>query len=163
MASVTAGISGFSTYLPPHRVALEDWCDWSGALQKNELRVTSIPLEHPGGSLAYRLDWPDRSLAFVTDTTADLSAPYVNFIHGVDLLVHECNFTDQYQELAIKTGHSWTSRVAEVAAAAEVGQLVLTHVNPLADANDPVDLAVAQQLFPRTSLAYDGMEVEIAR
>lgn len=30
MASVTAGISGFSAYIPPYRVALEDWCQWSG-------------------------------------------------------------------------------------------------------------------------------------
>jgi hydroxymethylglutaryl-CoA synthase len=30
MATATAGISGFSVYLPPHRVQLEDWCRWSG-------------------------------------------------------------------------------------------------------------------------------------
>ena len=24
------GISGFATYLPPYRVCLEDWCNWSG-------------------------------------------------------------------------------------------------------------------------------------
>ncbi len=30
MATATAGISGFSAYLPPHRVQLEDWCRWSG-------------------------------------------------------------------------------------------------------------------------------------
>ena len=29
--SLNVGISGFSTYLPPYRVSLEDWCRWTGA------------------------------------------------------------------------------------------------------------------------------------
>ena len=28
-------------------------------------KVTCFPLEHPGGSHGFRLDWPDRSLAYV--------------------------------------------------------------------------------------------------
>ncbi len=30
MASLQPGISGFATYLPPHRVQLKDWCRWTG-------------------------------------------------------------------------------------------------------------------------------------
>lgn len=31
MATRTIGLSGFSVYLPPYRVDLERWCDWTGA------------------------------------------------------------------------------------------------------------------------------------
>jgi ribonuclease Z len=69
-------------------------------------RLTYFPLEHPGGSLGFRLDWPGRSMAYVTDTTARTDADYVRHIRGVDLLVHECYFSDDLAEFANKTGHS---------------------------------------------------------
>ena len=33
-------------------------------------RLSHFPLDHPGGSIGYRLDWPGHSMAYVTDTTA---------------------------------------------------------------------------------------------
>ncbi len=123
-------------------------------------RLRYFPLEHPGGSVGYRIDWPDRSLAYVTDTTAAADLPYVDLIRGVDVLVHECNFPDGMEELARVTGHSCTTPVAEVAAAAGVGRLVLAHVNPLSQDRDPVNLAVARRIFPQTELGYDRMEIE---
>lgn len=133
--------------------------EWAPLTSSVELRdggkLTSFPLPHAGGSLAFRLDWPGHSLAYVTDTTATADAPYLDFIRGVDLLVHECNFTDDLAEWAVKTGHSHTTPVAELAAKANVGRLVLTHVNPLADDTDPVNLAAARRLFPRTELGRD--------
>jgi ribonuclease BN (tRNA processing enzyme) len=122
-------------------------------------KVTHFPLEHPGGSLGYRLDWPDRSLAYVTDTTADPAAAYVEQIRGVDLLLHECYFRDEVREWAIKTGHSWTSAVAQVARQADVGRLVLLHVNPLDPSDDPVGLDVARRIFPNTQIGCDQMEI----
>ena len=62
--------------------------------------LTHFPLRHPGGSVGYRIDWPDRSLAYVTDTVAAADADYVEKIRGVDLLIHECNFGDDQPEQA---------------------------------------------------------------
>lgn len=123
-------------------------------------RVTAFRLPHPGGSLGFRFDWPDRSLAYVTDTTAGPDADYVQAVAGVDLLLHECNFRDSESEWAEKTGHSHTSQVARVAAKAAVGKLLLTHFNPLDDSHDPVGLDRAREIFPNTILAEDGMTVE---
>ncbi len=122
-------------------------------------RLTHFPLLHPGGSLGMRLDWPGRSMAYVTDTTAAVSAPYVELIRGVDLLVHECNFPDGQEELARLTGHSCTSAVAKVAQAAGVGRLVLIHFNSLSEEADPIGLRAAQAIFPATALGEDGMEL----
>jgi ribonuclease Z len=122
--------------------------------------LTSFPLTHPGDSVGFRLDWPGHSMAYVTDTIADPAASYVERIRGVDLLVHECNFTDDFRERAILTGHSHTTPVAQVAKHAEVGQLVMVHLNPLIDGGDPVGLEVAKAIFPRTTVAHDNMLVE---
>jgi ribonuclease BN (tRNA processing enzyme) len=122
--------------------------------------LTHVPLGHPGGSVGYRLDWPGHSLAYITDTTAAEDAGYREFVHGVNVLVHECNFTDSDCDLAILTGHSCTSDVARLAKAAGVDRLILTHVNPMAPEADPVDLATAQAIFPATSLAADEMTID---
>jgi len=140
-------------------------CEWrplgEQPLLLGGFKVTHFPLAHPGGCVGYRLDGPGRSLAYVTDTTATVDARYIEAIRGVDLLIHECNFRDSEHEWAVKTGHSSTSLVAGVAARAGAGRLVLIHLNPLNSAADPVDLAVARQIFANTELGHDGMELQL--
>lgn len=122
-------------------------------------RVTWCPLQHPGGSTGYRIDWPDRSLAYITDTIANGS--YLEFIRGVDVLIHECYFPDDRTNLAEMTGHSHTTPVAAAARAAGVGQLWLVHIDPLHPEDDPIGLATARAIFPETHLAEDRLEIEI--
>jgi ribonuclease Z len=139
-------------------------CEWQ-PLSGNPLtisgtRVTHFPLVHPGGSIGYRLDWPGRSMAYVTDTTAAGGAAYVEHIRGVDLLVHECNFRDGQEHWALKTGHSSTTPVAQVAAQAGVRRLVLTHFQSLDESDDPIDLAAARRVFAATELGYDELAID---
>jgi len=139
-------------------------CQWqplpSEPFSLGGARVTHFPLIHPGGAVGYRLDWPDRSLAYVTDTTASPDADYVRHIRGVDLLVHECNFHDGQEEWALKTGHSSTTPVAQVAARAGAKRLVLVHFNALDESDDPIGLATARRIFAAIDLGYDGMAVD---
>jgi ribonuclease BN (tRNA processing enzyme) len=123
-------------------------------------RITHFPVKHPGGAVGYRLDIGGRSMAYVTDTTASLDASYIEHIRGVDLLIHECNFPDGREEHAALTGHSCATPVAEVAKAAEVGRLVLTHFDALDESDDPIGVETARRIFPRTDLAEDEMEVD---
>ena len=122
--------------------------------------LTHFPLVHQGGSIGYRLDWPGRSMAYVTDTTASVDADYIEKIRGVDLLLHECYLPDDKAEWAVKTGHSCLTPVVEVACRANVGRLVLVHINPLSTGSKPVDLDLARSVFPRTEIGEDLMELE---
>jgi len=117
------------------------------------------PLKHPGASRGFRIDWPDRSLAYITDTVADGS--YREFVRGVDLLIHECYFPDSQASFAVQTGHSHTTPVAELARDAGVGRMVLVHIDPLDDSDDPLDLPKARAIFPNTELAEDGLILEL--
>jgi ribonuclease BN (tRNA processing enzyme) len=123
-------------------------------------QLTHFALDHPGGAIGFRLDWPDRSMAYVTDTTATVGAGYADAIRGVDLLVHECYFPDPMADLATLTGHSVTTPVAQLARDVGAGRLVLVHVDPLADEADPIDLDAARALFPGTTLGQDLMEID---
>lgn len=123
-------------------------------------RLHHFPLTHQGGSLGFRLEWPGHRLAYVTDTVANPAADYVALVRGVDLLVHECYFDDDQSQWAERVGHSHTTPVAEVARAAGVGRLVLTHVNPLVSRIDEAALQTARAIFPNTLVGEDLMELE---
>ena len=123
-------------------------------------KLTHFPLKHPGGSLGYRLDWTDASLAYVTDTTATADADYIESIRNVDVLLHECYFPDGWEEKAELTGHSCLTPVAEVAAAADVGLLVLVHINPLDESDDPLGVDAAREIFPAIEIGEDGTTIE---
>jgi ribonuclease Z len=123
-------------------------------------RLTYFPVPHTGRTVGYRLDWPGHSMAYVTDTTASSEAAYVENLRGVDLLVHECYFSDARADLSIKFGHSRLSAVAEVARHAEAGRLMLTHINPLSTSGECLDLEAARTIFPRIDLAEDLAEAE---
>jgi len=140
--------------------------EWRDLADRVELRdggvVTHFPVPHPGGAVGFRIDWPGRSLAYVTDTTAAPDAKYLEKIRGVDLLLHECNFSDDEvsPEFALKTGHSQTSAVARVAKAVDAKRLVMIHLAPHTNKVDPVGLDVARKIFPNTELAEDLKPIE---
>lgn len=143
--------------------ALEDMGD---EFVIDETTIKWFPLEHPGGSVGYKLTWQTTSLAYVTDTTSKADSPYWSEIQGVDWLMHECNFSDEYAELAIKTGHSCLSDVLENAFRARISKLLLTHFNPLSLSDDPVGLElVTSRNLKRTpeqiALATDGMILDL--
>ncbi len=123
-------------------------------------RLTHFPLKHPGGSVGFRVDWPDRSLAYVTDTIAAPTAAYVEKIRGVDLLIHECYFDDDDPERADLTGHSCLSPVLQVAAKAGVDRLVLVHINPLMKDDREMDVDRVRSIFPKVEIGVDRMELE---
>ena len=137
---------------------------WQPLAEEVELsgggKITHFPLAHPGGSLGYRLDWPDASLAYVTDTTASPDADYIEKIRNVDVLLHECYFPDGWEDKAELTGHSCITPVAQVAAAADVGLLVLVHINPLSEEDDPLGVEAAREIFPAIELGEDGTTIE---
>jgi ribonuclease Z len=80
---------------------------------------------------------------------------------GADLLVHEATFSQTDVERARETGHSTAREAAEIAATAGVRRLVLTHISPRYTREAPELLAEARTVFADTTVARDGMEIEV--
>ena len=121
--------------------------------------------EHPGGSVAYRLDWPNLSpakrLVYASDTTGDISDAHAEWSRDADVLLHECYFRNDHAAWAEKTGHSWTDRVAEVAGKSKPKHLLLTHINPIQASEDPVEIdQIQSKLTGKVTLAADKMVIE---
>ena len=125
------------------------------------LTMTSFPVDHPGGCHGFRLEGNGISFAYVTDTTASLDANYLTQIQGVRTLLHECNFPDGWEDRAELTGHSCITPVAQVAAAAKVERLFLTHLNPLNESADPLNLDSVRDIFGNIEIATDQLVIDL--
>lgn len=121
------------------------------------VRVSNHPLTHPNGCLALRFDWPQKSLAYVTDTLGD--DRYFQFIRGIDLLIHERNFPDQLKTLAVASGHCTSADLVRAARSCGAKTVIATHFNPLTS-TDPLLEDNCYQQIPGVLSAHDEMCVE---
>ncbi len=102
-----------------------------------EATVTSIEVNHPGGNLAYRVDYRGRSFVYATDTEhgTERDQQLVEFSRDTDVLVYDAMYTeDEYLGKAgspkIGWGHSTWEAAVKVAREANVKTLVLFHHEP---------------------------------
>jgi ribonuclease Z len=100
-----------------------------------------------------------RVLVYSGDTRPTLSV--IEAARGADLLVHEATFGGDEAERAKETGHSTAAEAARVAHDAGVRRLVLTHISPRYNRDATELLAEARAVFPETTIARDGLTVEV--
>lgn len=81
--------------------------------------------------------------------------------HDADLLVHEATFADEEAERALETGHSTATEAANVASRAGARRLVLTHISARYSRDAQELEREAKRVFARTTIARDGMEIEL--
>jgi ribonuclease Z len=94
----------------------------------------------------------------VSGDTAPCQATEV-FAHEADLLVHEATFLEDEVERARETGHSTARQAAEIAAAAGVKLLALTHLSTRYFPRDVRDEARA--VFPDALVPRDFDTIEV--
>jgi ribonuclease Z len=76
-----------------------------------------------------------------------------------DLLVHEATFLDEEADRAAETRHSTARQAAELAAAAGVTMLALTHISPRYGAREVRE--EARSVFENTVVPRDFDRIEI--
>lgn len=77
-----------------------------------------------------------------------------------DVLIHDATSDAALEEKANRYGHSSARQAAQVAKAAEVGLLVLTHLSPRYE--DPTTiLADAKRVFENVRVAEDFLEIDV--
>ncbi|MFT3692378.1 MAG: MBL fold metallo-hydrolase [Kofleriaceae bacterium] len=143
--------------------------------------VTPIALNHPFGSVGYRIDADGTSWAYVSDTApfdqvihkqhflsgpeplsdddraalAHMRAELVKKLHGVDTVVYDTHFLPEEYARFPHYGHSTPDQALDVCAEAGVRQLVLYHHAP-SHSDEQMDQIAASYLAKG---AVKGIEV----
>jgi ribonuclease BN (tRNA processing enzyme) len=133
----------------------------AGEIRLPHCSINYFPLEHPGGSIGMLIEAQGKRIAYVTDTTPQRDAQTLQRLSNVDLLMHECYFSDNYQELSLKTGHSWIGAVTEIVEHTKPKRTLLIHVNPLAEVLNQRIVLTDQHRQLAMQFAEDEMIVEI--
>ena len=119
-----------------------DWTTPDGELIPNHL-LTTPPA-------------PVRSYAYCTDTA--YRPQLADLLKGTTCIYHEATFADEHSLLAKKTYHSTAAQAANIALAAQAGRLILGHFSSRYKSESTL-LDEAQEIFPNTILAEDGMRI----
>ncbi len=149
----------------PARVHLHDAPDEPWSL--GSAKVIARPIIHRGPTVGYRIEDGGRSLAYLTDhepaLSVDLSSVAPEWVSGLDVavgadvLIHDCQYTEEEYPDRAGFGHSSTKHVADFARLAGAHRLLLFHHDP----NHTDDQL--ETLCARVRELWDGGEVDLAR
>lgn len=124
---------------------------------------------HPrAGILIFRITYRRRSLVIATDTEGYVGSDQklIAFARRADVLVHDAEY-DEHEYCSVSPvrqgwGHSTWRMAVEVAQQAQVKRLVLHHHNPMHDDAYLEDMERrAQELFPNTIMAQEGLTLDV--
>lgn len=141
------------------------------SFQAGGFKIKATALNHPGGSLGYRIEVGGRSVAYLTDTApfakpgegvaagsdpTAAEARMLSFLADCDLVLYDTmyDYTEYLEKMT--WGHSYPEYAAALCGAARVGKLVLFHHLP--DASDD-DLDV----LARRWMEHQAPKVIVAR
>ena len=118
-----------------------------------DAKIHARVIPHPGTTLGYRIEADGRSIAYLPDhqqpaNGGSIPDGVLQLCDGVDLLVHDAQYTDFEMSHKPNWGHSTVDFAVRLALEARVGHLVLFHHDPSHD-----DEALDEMLGRATSLA----------
>lgn len=143
--------------------------------EREGIQVVKQPLNHPGGGVAYRINENGASCAYVTDNELEppkkLTTRYdqwVNYLHGVDVLIHDAQYTEDDMPHKHGWGHSLISQVRQLATDAEVGTLVMFHHDPERSDSELDEIQIENEKYlkskhapTRSVCAAEGMRISL--
>jgi phosphoribosyl 1,2-cyclic phosphodiesterase len=136
----------------------------AGGLKIGGVHIQYHALNHPQGSVAFRLDSGGRSVVFSTDTEhppTGVDEGLADFSRKADHFIYDATFTpEDYEAHRRGWGHSTWEAGTRLAAAAGVGRLYLSHLNPdFSDREVDRILRLARRRFARTEIARPGITI----
>lgn len=133
-------------------------------------RVRVARGHHPGGVLAYRIDYAGSSIVYATDTEhfACTDAELLKLAADADMLIYDAQYTPSEYEgqgrpSKLGWGHSTYEAGAKLAREAGVRQLVLFHHDPSRTDTEVLHIETsARALFSNTTAAREAMTLTLA-
>jgi len=148
------------------RISIEELEPGDGLIV-GDVKVSTAALNHPGGAIGYRLERQGRAVVYACDNEhreGGIDAQLLDLARGADVLVYDAQYLPEEYSSREGWGHSTYAKGAELAEAAGVGLLVLTHHDPARSDAEVADLELrCRELFPSTIAAREGYVVPVTR
>jgi len=136
-----------------------------GTLSVANTTIDVLPLNHPQGSLGFRLMHHGKTLTYCTDVELGVEWSDTNvrkLAHEADLFIVDSQYTPEELPAHRGWGHSSWKQGVEIGNEANAAQLALFHYNP-----NHEDAAIEQMLenakkgHPNVIATWEGLEVTI--
>lgn len=184
----------FSKILRPHYfpVRLEElqadlqYHPLSSSITIGDINIHTLPCEHPGGALAFRIDTSGRRIGYVTDheflkgyrgNPAELNLedplvqPYhqlIDFLRQCDLLMHEAQYTPREYRSKVGWGHSSMSNATTLMRLCNIQNWQVIHHDPAANDEDlrrraqlHWQIMADADIRCQVNLAFDGLALPL--
>lgn len=105
----------------------------------DDIKISTIPLNHPGGSTGYRIDFKGKSYACITDTehvTGQHDENILSLIDNIDVFSYDCSLLDNEMCDFKGYGHSTFEEGMRLAKLANAGSLLASHHMPFRNDED---------------------------
>lgn len=147
----------------------------SDTIQIGNVTVETMPMNHPGGSYGYRINYNGKSVVYATDSeyidmSADALLPVINFFWDADMVIFDAQYTMLENIEKENWGHSNVFSGIDIAVEANVKSLYFIHHEPTYnDAKLEEILEKAKQYLKisqpesamRVYLAIEGLTVNL--
>ena len=134
------------------------------------VHVVARMVPHIGPTLGYRLEWGGRSIAYVSDHQQPVDGALTmadgarELVQGVDLLIHDAQFTQAEFEHKRHWGHCTIDYARWLAAECNVGTLALFHHDPTRTDDELDDVGRAcTSSGPLVVVAREGLTLSLDR
>ncbi len=150
-------------------------CSGPGCGSCRRMKIDTVPLSHPNGGYGFKFQENGRSFVLLTDNELGFQHPggllpyeYVDFCHGVDLLFHDAQYTDDDYAKTRSWGHSTFAQALKLAMDAKVKRLGIFHHDP--DRTDADLDRIVSELQAKAAEAgskleifavFEGMQIEL--
>jgi phosphoribosyl 1,2-cyclic phosphodiesterase len=137
-------------------------------VQIDKIVVKSVSLDHPGGSLGYKIICDNKSVAYISDHeyTEESRQSLVDFLNNTNMVIFDAHYTPEEYSGAVGSGgrkgwgHSTWRHGVELCRDANIDQLILTHHGREDLEIEKIEL-MTQKEFPNAIAAYEGLEIDL--
>ena len=147
-----------------------------------DVEITWEYTQHPGATVGYKIETPEKKVAFVPDNEIfqgymgppdaipqdhqllNIYQPIIQFLTNVDVLIHEAQYTPEEYRQTVRYGHSSASNACFLAKITDSKRWIVIHHDP--DHSDEIlddKLNLMRQILRRlghgveVSNGYDGL------
>ena len=131
----------------------------------DKIKVSTAPMNHPGGSTGYRIDFEGKSFACITDTEHVIGQHDENvlkLIDNIDAFSYDCSLLDKEMNDFKGYGHSTFEEGIRLAKLSNAKSMLASHHMPFRNDDDLEQIELAMKKQSETyKIAREGDKIKL--